>query len=450
MGQSRVARWVRWLVGFLCGVVLGLGGALPAGTAPPARELPSWVDAPQQVYFPATGHNLGEPFLFYWRTHGGQAVFGLPVTEARGGAPGQPVVQYFERAVLEYRPNTGGATALVVGRDALTTSALNLRTGPGTEYGKVTTLDREARVRLVGGPLRDGSGVPWYQIAGSFGTGWSNGEYLSRTEDPVQITTSPLPPNSPRARDWPFQPLPPIVLGALGPDTDALLYFPSSGHTLAAPFKQFWAANGGALAFGLPISEPFHEINPDNGQTYLTQYFEHARLEYHPGEAGKPGAVEPAALGRWAAIAAGVSLVAAPRAPDSPDYDEARFSGPKWIEVNLSEQRMTAWEGDTPVMTTLIRSGKQGWETPPGTYRVFRKVEKEDMTLGTPGDPEYYYTKDVPWIMYFLAGGYAIHGAFWNDDWGTPTSHGCINTPPEFAPRFYAWAPLGTLVWVHF
>lgn len=448
----RFQRAVRgpWLVAATAALVVTL--LLPAGasSAAPDRSRPSWVDAPTRVYFPETGHNLTEPFLYFWRTNGGRAVFGLPVTDARMVGPGQLTVQYFERAVLEHRPGSGGAVALVVGRDAVTTSELNVRTGPGADYGRVNTLEREKRVRLAAGPLRDAKGAEWYQVSGSFGSGWTAAQYLQRKEDAVTIATSPLDPNRPRAAEPPFQPLPPLVVGALGPDTSELTYFPSTGHALAGAFKRFWVKQGGAVTFGLPISEPFVERNPDNGVDYLTQYFERARLEYHPELAGKPGEVQPAGLGRWAAIAAGANMAPNPRFTGSPNYNPADFLGAKWIEVNLSEQRMTAWEGDTPAMTTLIRSGKTGWETPPGAYRIFTKLRTDDMTLGQPGDPDYYYIKDVPWVMYFLEGGYAIHGAFWNDVWGTPTSRGCINTPLDFAQAFYEWAPLGTLVWVHF
>ena len=59
------------------------------------------------------------------------------------------------------------------------------------------------------------------------------------------------------------------------------IFFPDTGHTLAAPFRAFWETNGGLPLFGLPISEPFQEVNTDTGQTYLVQYFERYRMEYH-------------------------------------------------------------------------------------------------------------------------------------------------------------------------
>src|SRR5438067_3497194 len=107
--KARVKSW-RWgPLGLLCGLalLLGTGGGRPAAAGPPGRELPSWVDAPDRIYFPETGHHLVDPFLYYWRANGGRAVFGLPISESRAGAGGQSTVQYFERAVLEYRPNTG-------------------------------------------------------------------------------------------------------------------------------------------------------------------------------------------------------------------------------------------------------------------------------------------------------------------------------------------------------
>src|SRR5205814_490079 len=58
-------------------------------------------------------------------------------------------------------------------------------------------------------------------------------------------------------------------------------YFPETKHTLSGKFLKFWLKRGGLPIFGYPISEPFEERGAD-GQTHITQYFERARLEYHP------------------------------------------------------------------------------------------------------------------------------------------------------------------------
>ena len=53
-------------------------------------------------YFPETGHNLiGQANAFYVR-HGGEAIFGRPISEVV--TDGEVRVQYFERARFELRP----------------------------------------------------------------------------------------------------------------------------------------------------------------------------------------------------------------------------------------------------------------------------------------------------------------------------------------------------------
>ena len=427
----------------------GAGGAAAAAAAPPGRDLPSWVDVPDRVYFDETGHHLAEPFLFHWRMNGERAVFGLPISEPVTLADGT-IIQYFERMALQYRPNVGGATALVLGYGAITNTAVNLRTGPGTNWGKVGILNTEQRVRLVGGPLPDAEGAPWYQVTGIFGTGWTKGEFLERRDDPVDVATLAVGLDNPRTSERAFQPLPAVVVAALSPDGDHHTYFPSTGHMLSGSFLRFWEANGGTSIFGLPISEAFDEASADDGKVRLTQYFEHARMEYHADLEGTGDEVQLGRLGVRAAEVARVSTRPIAQRGDSPTYSPALFEGIRWIEVSIGEQRLTAWEGDLPILSTLVRTGKPGWDTPRGTFRTFRKVLQEDMTLGgDPNDPDYYYTPDVPYIMYFLEGGFAVHGAVWDDMWGTPTSHGCVNVPVDLAAYLYEWAELGTLVWIH-
>jgi len=75
-------------------------------------------------------------------------------------------------------------------------------------------------------------------------------------------------------------------------------FFVESGHSLGGAFRGFWQGRGGLAAFGYPISEEFGEVNPQNGQTYLVQYFQRARFEYHPENIGTPYEVELGQLGR--------------------------------------------------------------------------------------------------------------------------------------------------------
>jgi hypothetical protein len=63
-------------------------------------------------------------------------------------------------------------------------------------------------------------------------------------------------------------------------------YFPETGHNLRNSFKAYWEANGGLSIYGYPTSEEFYEVNPDDGKTYVVQYFERNRMEYHPENKG--------------------------------------------------------------------------------------------------------------------------------------------------------------------
>jgi len=66
------------------------------------------------------------------------------------------------------------------------------------------------------------------------------------------------------------------------------LYFAETGHTLRNAFKRHWLGTGGLAQYGYPISEEFYEVNPGDGQTYVVQYFERARFEWHPEHTGTP------------------------------------------------------------------------------------------------------------------------------------------------------------------
>jgi photosystem II stability/assembly factor-like uncharacterized protein len=77
------------------------------------------------------------------------------------------------------------------------------------------------------------------------------------------------------------------------------LWFSQTRHTLSGLFLSFWRSHNGSLIFGYPISQPLYEQNGDGtGRTYLVQYFQKARLEYHPELAGTGSEVTLGLLGR--------------------------------------------------------------------------------------------------------------------------------------------------------
>ncbi len=117
-----------------------------------------------------------------------------------------------------------------------------------------------------------------------------------------------------------------------------------------------------------------------------------------------------------------------------------------WIDVDLNTQLLTAYEGDMPIYSSYISSGTSETPTITGQYRTYVKYETQDMNGYLIGYD--YYLQDVPHVMYFY-GNFAIHGAYWHNSFGVPTSHGCINVNPVDAGWLYDWAPVGTTVNVH-
>lgn len=113
----------------------------------------------------------------------------------------------------------------------------------------------------------------------------------------------------------------------------------------------------------------------------------------------------------------------------------------KQVIVDLSDQRIYAYENGVLVRNALASTGLPATPTVQGNFTVQRKYESQLMS--GPG----YYLPNVQWISYFYA-GYAIHGTYWHNNFGQPMSHGCVNLPNEEALWFYEFASVGTPVLV--
>ena len=120
----------------------------------------------------------------------------------------------------------------------------------------------------------------------------------------------------------------------------------------------------------------------------------------------------------------------------------------KWIEVDLSEQRTTAYEHSTPVKQFIVATGVRGHETVTGEFAIWLKVRSQTMQGGSKADGDYYDIPNVEWVSYFYQ-DYALHGAWWRKQFGAPASHGCVNMTNTDAQWVYEWAPIGTKVIVH-
>lgn len=142
--------------------------------------------------------------------------------------------------------------------------------------------------------------------------------------------------------------------------------------------------------------------------------------------------------------------------------------GEKWMSISINKQTLVLYEGTKPVYATLVSTGEAGLEnheettaTKRGIFRVHTKHITSTMSSDEVG--EAFELRDVPYVQYFAEGGFALHGAYWHDRFGTPKSHGCINLSPEDARRIFYWtdppvppgwhaalSPLeGTVVFVH-
>ncbi|MDX2228587.1 MAG: L,D-transpeptidase [Leptolyngbyaceae cyanobacterium bins.349] len=121
---------------------------------------------------------------------------------------------------------------------------------------------------------------------------------------------------------------------------------------------------------------------------------------------------------------------------------DLKRSQQRWIEIDLSSQRLYAWEGDRPVYAILVSTGKASTPTPTGTFAIQSRHRSARMQ----GDD--YDVPDVPYTLYYHR-GYAIHGAYWHHRFGTPVSHGCTNVAVNHARWLYHWASVGTPIVVH-
>jgi hypothetical protein len=66
------------------------------------------------------------------------------------------------------------------------------------------------------------------------------------------------------------------------PHSPLATYFPQVKHTLRGGFRDYWTSHGGLAQLGLPLTEEFQETSPTDGKLYTVQYFERARMEWHP------------------------------------------------------------------------------------------------------------------------------------------------------------------------
>ncbi|HZX01251.1 MAG TPA: L,D-transpeptidase family protein [Candidatus Paceibacterota bacterium] len=126
----------------------------------------------------------------------------------------------------------------------------------------------------------------------------------------------------------------------------------------------------------------------------------------------------------------------------------------KKIVVDLSDQTLTAYQGDKIFMKVSVSTGRAATPTFPGRFTILWKTPSRYMQGPIPGAADIsgklltdvYDLPGVPWDMYFTVGGAAFHGTYWHNDFGKKHSHGCVNLTVKDSYKLYGWAAVGTRV----
>ena len=184
-------------------------------------------------------------------------------------------------------------------------------------------------------------------------------------------------------------------------------------------------------------------LEPGERVEIVGRYGDWWRVAYGNGEAwvfsgvvdAQGGQGVPEVEGPPTKVPSSPTLIPPPAAPT--EVVETR-----WVDVDLSEQRLRAYEDGEVVRTTLVSTGLPRTPTVRGQFRIWIKLRYDDME-----GPD-YYLEDVPYVMYFYQ-GYGLHGTFWHSNFGQQMSHGCVNLPTSEAEWVFNFVDVGTLVNVH-
>ncbi len=148
------------------------------------------------------------------------------------------------------------------------------------------------------------------------------------------------------------------------------------------------------------------------------------------------------AEGIWVARAA-VRIV-----PPRDGFPSIATGSRRWIDVSMKDQTLVAYRGKRPVFVTLISAGRgglgekgesnpEGNRTVRGTFMIHEKTISSTMD-GEEDRSDSFELKDVPFVQYFHR-GFALHGAYWHEEFGRRRSHGCINLSAKDAAWLFEW-----------
>jgi lipoprotein-anchoring transpeptidase ErfK/SrfK len=125
-----------------------------------------------------------------------------------------------------------------------------------------------------------------------------------------------------------------------------------------------------------------------------------------------------------------------------------RYAKGDVIDISIRNQRVTAWHDGKVVMQFLISTGRPGYATPRGHYRVIfksKRVFSYDWGVWMPYAMNWYGNYFIHQLPHY-PGSTTYIGA---SQLGSPASHGCVRVNLGDAERLFNWAKTGTPVWVH-
>lgn len=147
--------------------------------------------------------------------------------------------------------------------------------------------------------------------------------------------------------------------------------------------------------------------------------------------------------------AATISDVETTYAVTAPHFTNDKLAIGKQIEVDLTKQRLYAYEDGLLAATYLVSTGIGLFPTPTGTFSVIKKIAKMDYVWNYGvGNPYNYNIKNVSWNSQFAPHLY-MHEAYWHNGFGVVKSHGCVNMRKQDAKFIYDWSDMGTPVTIH-
>ncbi len=319
----------------------------------------------------------------------------------------------YTRLVSSPTTTTGPYAA---GTQLVITSAINLRVQPSGSSASLGQL-QAGQQGMASGPASKNGTTTYVQVEFSLGTGWVPSTYLKK----LSAVTPTVGPTA--SKVWVYLDCTANPERVIVQNNNAMsIKVISIGSTYQPDAGEPYAVGD---TVGTKVTFSYEANSNASGSFTLT-----SKQMFDDSVGAQEGVVVKTSVGDITASCPAVT------------------SGEKWIEVNLSTQTLYVYRGSTVISSSLVSTGKPGFSTPTGTFKIFAKYVSVTMAACVNG--ECWNTPGVPWDMLFRDGGFYLHGAYWHNDFGKVRSHGCVNLPVPYAEWLYSWAPIGTRVWIHY